>query len=446
MKRLPPGPRGLEAYGFLGRGSTARAFAFLERTAKKYGPISSFRLFHQRICLIDDAELIKQVLVTEQQRFTRDTGATLLRELLGEGLLTSEEPLHLERRRVLQPAFHRAQVAKYADLMVSESQMMSLRWRDGEVLDMGGEMRRITLSIVGSALFGTNFGDDLPRIADILHGAVRRSARLSLLLVFLERWLARYRSRRPQGRSLFFARERAALQAIMDPILAHRRARPNGDLMSLMLSYARDGETPLTETDIRNETVTIVLAGHETTAMALTWAWHLIATHPAVQSRLYEEIDAVLSDRPAGLDDVPRLAYTSMVFQEALRLYPPALPFGRRPKEDMELGGYFVPKGTSVLVSPYITQRNERYFDQPAEFLPERWKNPPAHKFAYFPFGGGSKMCIGEAFAKLEGVLVLASLLRRWTFQCEGPATISIAPGITLGPDRKVLMRAAVRR
>src|SRR4051812_19022886 len=183
---LPPGPRGLKAYGFLGGGSAAKAFAFLERTAKEYGPVSMFQVLGQRICLVDDAEIIRQILVTEQHRFIRDTGATLLRELVGDGLLTSDEPLHVERRRILQPAFHRAQIASYAQLMVAESERLSEGWQDGQELDIGVEMRRVTLSIVGSALFGVDFGSDVERIADILRRAVRRSARLSLLVVLFE--------------------------------------------------------------------------------------------------------------------------------------------------------------------------------------------------------------------------------------------------------------------
>jgi cytochrome P450 len=437
---LPPGPRGLKAYGFLGGGSAARAFAFLERTTQEHGPVSMFRILNQRICLVNDAELIKQILVTEQHKFTRDTGATLLRELVGEGLLTSEEPFHLERRRILQPAFHRAQLAGYAQLMVAESERLPERWKDGQVLDIGAEMRRVTLAIVGSALFGVDFGRDVKRIAEILRKAVRRSARLSLLTILLEPLLLAYRRRRPNAASVLFARERAELQEIIDPILRDHRTCPGRDLMSLMLDAGG-----LSEDEVRNETITMVLAGHETSAAALTWCFYLITTHAHVQERLRAEITR-FSERPPTLDDLPALTYTSMVFRETLRLYPPALAFGRRPIADIELGGYHVPARTSVLVSPYITQRNRRYFTNADQFLPERWQSMSVPKFAYFPFGGGSKMCIGESFANLEGVLVLASLLRRWDFVCENAGQVNILPGITLGPDRNVLIRVRSRK
>jgi cytochrome P450 len=435
---LPPGPRGVKAYGFLGGGSPRKAFAFLERTAKEYGPVAMFHVFRHAICLVNDADLIRRVLVTDQHQYVRDTGATLLRELLGDGLLTRDDPSHLERRRILQPAFHRTQVAAYAELMAGEAERLSAAWNPEQLLDIGAEMRRVTLSIVGSALFGVDFGSDVERIAGILGRAVRRAARLSVPVILFEPLLLTWRKRRPDASSVFFAKERRALHRIIDPILRDRRARPGQDLLSLMLEA--EG---LNDDDVRNEALTMILAGHETTASALTWCFYLIARHPSVQERLRSEAGA-LGERSLTLEDLPSLRYTSMVFRETLRLYPPALAFGRRPVADVELGGYRIPAGTSVLVSPYITQRNSRYFARPDEFVPERWETANPEKFAWFPFGGGSKMCIGEAFANLEGVLVLATLIRNWEFASVSADAVKIAPGITLGPDRKVMMR--VRR
>jgi cytochrome P450 len=446
---LPPGPRGLEAYGFFGGGSAARAVAFLEKTAKTYGPVSSFRVLNQRICLVDDPDLIKQILVTDQAMYTRDNGALMLRELVGDGLLTSEEPRHKERRRVMQPAFHRAQIGSYAAAMVAETQRAATRWHTGERIDIGGEMKRLTLSIVGAALFGFEFGVDFgastERVAAILQRAIRRAAKVSVLLPILEPWLVRYRCLRPRGRSLFFSAERKELEQIIQPILRRRQSERARDVMSLLLDYSSDPDHPLSEEDVRNEVVTLVLAGHETTATALTWAWYLISRHPDVERRLQEEADTVLEGRPATLDDIPRLTYTSMVFTEALRLYPPALAFGRRPIEDVELGGYTIPRRTSIIVSPYITHRNPRYFYRAEEFLPERWAGTPPPKFAYFPFGGGAKMCIGDSFAKMEGVLVLATIAQRWRLKCDLDTTVNVQPGITLAPDRVIWMTTEAR-
>ena len=438
--RLPPGPRGFSAYGFFGGGSVARAVAFLESTARSYGSVSSFQVLNQRICLIDDADLIKQVLVTDQAKYTRDNGAIMLRELVGDGLLTSDEPRHKERRRVMQPAFHRAQIGSYAEAMVSETEQASLRWRVDQPIDIGSEMKRLTLSIVGAALFGIDFGGSTERVAAVLQRAIRRAARVSLLLPILEPWLVRYRRARPKARSLFFHAERQELEQIIHPILAKRRSERSHDVLSLLLEYSDDPDHPLSDEDVRNEIVTLVLAGHETTATALTWAWYLIASHPQVETRLQAEVDAVLQGRQATLEDLQKLTYTSMVFTEALRLYPPALAFGRRPIHDLQLGGYDVPARTSVILSPYITHRNARYFARPTEFIPERWGDAPPPKFAYFPFGGGAKMCIGDAFAKMEGVLVLATIARQWQLSCDLEATVGVRPGITLGPDRVIWM------
>ena len=434
MLNLPPGPRGLDAYGFFGRGSVARAVAFLQKTTRQYGPVSYFRVLNQRVCLVDDADLIKQVLVTDGARYVRDSGATLLRELVGDGLLTSDEPRHIERRRVMQPAFHRTQIASYANDMVSETERTAERWRAGERLDIGSEMKQVTLTIVGAALFGIDFGQAASRVAAILQRAIRRAARISLLLPLLEPWMLAYRRRRPKAVSLFFRGERAELERILRPVLLGRHEEKTTGILSLLVEHG------LPEGDLSDEILTLVLAGHETTANALTWAWYLIAKHPLVEQRLQEEVRQVLEERTPSFNDVPQLVFTARVFQEALRLYPPGLAFGRRPIEDVELGGYTIPAGTSVILSPYITQRNPRYFERPEEFNPDRWENLSAPKYAYFPFGAGPKMCIGDSFAKLEGVLVLATIARHWRLQCEDPNLVGVRPGITLGPDRIIWM------
>ena len=196
---------------------------------------------------------------------------------------------------------------------------------------------------------------------------------------------------------------------------------------------------------MQNEVVTFVLAGHETTATALTWTWYLLARHPHVGERLQAELDEVLNGRMPQFEDVPRLPYTAHVFKEALRLYPPALLFARRPKTDIELGGYKIARGQSIFLSPYITQRNPKYFENPDQFEPERWDRFQGPKFAYFPFGGGAKMCIGEPFARLEGVLALAVLAQRWTLRPESDAPVGIGNEAVLNPDQTITMRPIAR-
>lgn len=443
----PLGPRGREVFGFFGAGSATATIEFLERTARRYGPISSFRILNRRIYLVDDAELIKEILVTRQHEFVRDRGATLLRELVGDGLITREEPLHRERRRVLQPAFHRDQIAGYARIMSAEA----VRFRDelipGETVDLRKAMRRITLSIAGAALFGADFRDSANRVADVLQRVLKRSRWLVPVATFVEFVPLAYRRVFPNGPSLFFPRERRELEQIIAPLLSERRAAADKDVLSLLLAYRNDSDDPFTAEDVRNEVVTFMLAGHETTASALTWAWYLVAQHPDVEAKLQAEADAVLEDREASIEDLARLPYTTMVFQEAMRLYPPALAFARRPKQTLVLGGYTIRRGDTIFLSPYATQRNPRYFERPGSFEPERWRTISPPKFAYFPFGGGAKMCIGEPFAKAEGAIVLAMLARRWRLALDAPesACVGLASGMLLNPDRPILARALER-
>lgn len=443
--KTPPGPRGREVLGFLGGRSLSGTLEFLERTARQYGPISSFRLLHKRIYVVDDADLIKEILVNRQHQFERDSGAALLRELVGDALITREEPLHRERRRVLQPAFHRDQIASYAQIMVSESERLAGGWQAGQTIDVRAEMRRLTLAIVGTALFGTDFRDSAEQVAQVLQAVAMRSRWLAPAMAFIEPLANAYRRILPNGRSLFFNSERKQLDEIIEPIVRTRRGVSGKDVLSLLLNARYDSDEPLNARQVQNEIVTFVLAGHETTATALTWTCFLLARHPDALERLEDEIDTVLGERMATLEDVPALKYTSLVFQEAMRLYPPALAFARRAKETVELAGYAIPRGSSVFVSPYVTQRNPKYFVHPDQFRPERWeRDPPPPKFAYFPFGGGAKMCIGEPFARLEGVLALATLIRRWELKSMDDQ-VRIGAGMLLTPDRPILMKTIPR-
>ena len=446
VQSVPPGPRGREVFDFLGGGSVARTLGFLEQTARRFGPISSFRILSRRMYLVDDPELIQQILVTEQHRYARDTGATLLRELVGDGLLTRDEPSHRERRRLLQPAFHREQIASYAAHMVREAERTAREWREGSAVDIGVEMRKLTLAIAGVSLFGTDFRESAGEIAAVLRRVIRRLAWLGPVFTFIEGIPLVYRRLFPHGRSLFFPSERAELERILAPLIERRRAAGATDLLSMLLGLRDETSRPLSDEDVRNEVVTLVLAGHETTAAALTSSWFLLSCHPRVESCLHAEVDAVLGTREATLEDLGRLRYTSMVFTEAMRLYPPAPIFGRRPLETVKLAGYAVSRGTSILLSPYVTHRNARYFEHPAAFEPERWEGLTPPKFAYFPFGGGAKLCLGESFARMEGVLALASLARSWRVIATKELPAGVAPDIGVRSQSPIRMRLERRR
>jgi cytochrome P450 len=441
-----PGPRGVDALRFLGIGSPDGLLAFFAHCARTYGPITSFRSLGQRVVLLDDAELIGEVLQAQQHRFSRDTGAVLLRELVGEGVLTTEDPPHLQRRRMLQPAFHRARIAGYTASMVEEAERAGDAWATRASVDVGAEMTRLTLGVVGRSLFGTEVGDEAERVAGVITAIANRGGRLQPLIAALAPLMFALRSRLPSSVRLVFGKERATLEAVVEPIVARKRAQPGGDdLLATLLEVRDEDGGALTDLDIVNELITFVLAGHETTSSALTWCWYLLAKHPAVEARLHAELDAVLGDRAPGLDDVMKLRYTAQVFDEALRLYPPAAAFGRRPLVDVELGGYRIPRGASVFVSPFVTHRNRRYFPDPDAFRPERWAGAEPPKFAFFPFGGGSKMCIGEPFARAEGVLVLATLARRFRLCIDDPSEVVPGPSALLRPSRAIVARVERR-
>lgn len=441
-----PGPRGKEAFRFLGFGSTGGLLQYFADTARRYGPIAQLRVLGQTIVLLDDADLIAEVLQHQQHLFTRDTGAALLREITGDGVLTLDDPQHVQRRRLLQPAFHRAQITHYAEHMTGLAERATTAWADGAEVDVGVAMARLTLAVVGATLFGAEVTrvDD---IADVVSSIGRRGGRLQPLVAALAPLMLAVRRHLPQNVRLIFGRERAALERIVDPIVAERRRRATDDLdLITMLLAARDEDgTTLSDVDIRNELITFVLAGHETTSSALTWAWYLLGRHPEIEARFHRELDEVLGDRAPAVEDVGKLTYTANVFAEALRLYPPAAAFARRPVRRVSLGGYAVPRHASVFMSPYVTHRNARYFKDPLAFRPERWYEEPPPKFAFFPFGGGAKMCIGEPFARTEGVLVLATIGRRWRLRMD-PADVAPAPSALLRPSAPVIARVTARR
>jgi cytochrome P450 len=439
--RHAPGPRGLKGLGFFGGGSAGSTVEFVQNVARCYGPVASFRILHKRIYVVDDADLVQELLVTRQHEFRRDTGATLGRELVGDGLLTREEPLHRERRRILQPAFHREQIASYVGAMTAESERLSSEWENKEQFDIRTEMRRVTLAIVGATLFGTDFREGAEQISEVLQRVVRKAVWLVPAVSVFEPLVTVYRTMRPHGRSLFFPNERKRLEQIVAPMIAKRRGTNHRDILSLILNHREDANAPLTDEDVQNELVTFVLAGYETTATALTWTWCLLAKHPAAEARMRQELEEVLEGRLPTLDDVPRLTYTANVFKEAMRLYPPVLLFARRPKSRLTFAGYEMGRGVSIFISPYITQRNPRYFARPDEFEPERWESMKIPKFAYFPFGGGAKMCIGEPFARMEGLMVLGTLAQRWRLECTSDIRADIGSGTVLNPEHPIMMR-----
>ncbi|HKE60140.1 MAG TPA: cytochrome P450 [Pyrinomonadaceae bacterium] len=433
QRTFPPGPKrtlplaNLIAYG---RG----ALPYFQNLAKRYGDISYFKIGPQETFFLNHPDYIKDVLVTNNQNFHKGRVLQRAKRLLGEGLLTSEGDFHRRQRRLAQPAFHRQRVAGYADVMTAYAVRMRERWRDGETLNISEEMMRLTLAIVGKTLFDADVESASGEVGEAMNVVMELFRTLTIPFFELLQKLPLPQLRR-------FDNARAKLDRIIYRLIDDRRQSgvDRGDLLSMLL-LAQDEEGDggqMTDQQLRDELLTIFLAGHETTANALTWTWYLLSQHPEVENRLHRELDDLLGSRAATFADVPALRYTEMVLAESMRLYPPVWAIGRLAAVDCEVAGYFVPKKALMVFSQFVVHRDERYYEKPLDFNPERWL-PEAREsrpqFSYFPFGGGPRRCIGEGFAWMEGVLLIATLAQHWRMQLVPNHPVALRPLITLRP------------
>jgi cytochrome P450 len=412
MQIHPPGPRSFIPFGNV-LDFRRDMLGFITRMAG-YGDVSLFKVGQIPLYLVNHPDIIREVLVTQAKNFHKSLAFDRLKPLLGNGLLTSEDDFHLRQRRLAAPAFHRQRLEHYAETMVEYADRAQRGWQDGMPVDMSAEMMRLTLAVAGKTLFNADVEADAPEVGKALTDVMRVFMRINSPFGFLLDRLPLPSNRRA-------VEARLALDGIVYRLIDERRksGEDKGDLLSMLLA-ARDEEgdrSGMTDLQVRDEVMTIFLAGHETTAVALTWAWYLLAEHPKEARRLHEELDRALGGRLPSVADLPQLVFTRMVFAETLRLYPPAYMTGRNALVDFQAGGYTIPAGNVVLISPYVTQRDRRWWDDPECFNPQRWAAGEEEKrprFAYFPFGGGPRVCIGEQFAWMEGTLVLAALAQRW--------------------------------
>jgi cytochrome P450 len=414
---------------------------------QKFGDAVRFRLFNEKFILFSDPTLVNEVLVAKQNSFRKGKALEGARVFLGNSLLVSEGEEHARQRKLIQPAFHHGRIAGYARIMAEKSSQWTQARRAGEEMDLAVEMNRLTLAIVAETLFGSEVDAEAHDIAESLTVIIENFNRM--LLPFWK-W---FRYLPTSGNLRLFGAHRK-LNATIYRLIAQRRkdGRDHGDLLSMLLA-AEDAENPqkrLTDVEVRDQAMTIFLAGHETTANALAWTWHLLSRHEEVRAKMKAEIEAVLGgDRLPGLEDVRRLPYTTAVFSESMRLFPPVWVVGRRALEDVTIGDYEVPARTIVIASQYLIHRDERFWPKAAEFCPERWLDEAAvaarPKFAYFPFGGGARICIGDAFAWTEGVIVLAVMARRWRFEAVPGHAVTLNPTVTLRPKHglKMVLRDA---
>jgi cytochrome P450 len=417
---------------------------FLVSVANRYGDIAYFQGGPFHAYLLSHPDHIRDVLTTHHHRFMKGQGIQEMKRLLGDGLLTSEDPLHKRQRRLIQPMFHHTRIRGYGDVMATYADQVGTRWSDGQTLDLHDEMMKLTLSIVGKCLFDTEIGGDIAnRVGEALAAALELFGKFQSFPFtdLLMRFPFPFRKR-------FFEAKQALDSIVLSMIEERRRTGDRGDLLSTLLAVRDEDDTGgMSDAQVKDEAMTILLAGHETTANALTWTWYLLSQHPEVERKLHEEIDSVLGDRPPSADDLPQLPFAERVLSEALRLYPPAWVLGRKALEDHQADGYVIPPDSLVLISPYVVHHDERWFPDPYAFDPDRWttEGPKARpKHTFFPFGGGQRLCIGESFAWMEGVLVLAALAAKWELRLERGHPVGLQPAVTLRP--RYGMRMTVHR
>jgi cytochrome P450 len=366
--------------------------------------------------------------------------------LLGNGLITSDGEFHKRQRRIVAPAFHRTRIQAYGAVMVDRALALREEWQPGREIGALAEMMRVALQIVARTLLNTDVTAEVRQINDEVNAIMD----LYHFLVTLPR--AEAYLNWPIPGLMRFRRARKRLDAVVHRIIAEHRADgvDRGDLLSMLLR-SRDDEADhsgMTDEQVRDEVLTIFLAGYETVATALTWTWYLLAQNPEAEARMHEELDRVLRGRAPTIDDLPKLGYTEMVLAESMRLYPPAWAMGRQATEEIELGPYLLPAGSYVFFSQYMIQRNPEFWPEPLQFRPERFtpeEKARRSKFIYFPFGAGSRQCIGEGFAWMEGVLVLATLAQRWRLRLVPGQTIGLQPKITLRPKPEIRMIPELR-
>lgn len=364
-----------------------------------------------------------------------------LASFLGNGLLTSDGDYWRRQRKLVQPAFHTQRIQAYAGTMVDYALRMLANWQDGRIVDIDTAMAELTMKIVAKSLFDADVSADVTRVANAIDVLQTLATEPSLL----PSWIPTPRQRRKR-------QALADLDEIVYGFIRDWRAKEEdkGDLLSmLMLATDEEDGTGMSDKQTRDELVTLLLAGHETTANAMNWTFYLLDQHPDVEAKLHQELDAVLGGRPPQLDDLAALAYTEMVVKESMRLYPPAWSFGRQAIEPVEIGGYTVPIGAELHVISYATHRDERWFEQPERFWPQRFSQenePNIPKYAYIPFGGGARICIGNAFAMMEARLLLATIAQRYRLRLAPNQTVTPLPQITLGLANGMHMRLEERQ
>lgn len=416
---------------------------FGRRVAAEYGDVVRLRVFNRKLFLVAHPDHIHKILVTEAAKFNKSPVYRIfLGRALGEGLLTSDGAKWRRQRKLAQPAFHHGRIASYAETMVAYAESTSEGWHTGETLRVHEEMSRLTLQIVARTLFSTDIRAQADRIGDALTELLEAVTEATMQPVFLPAWVPTPNNRRIRAGV-------KELDSIIYPLIRARResGEDTGDLLSMLLLAKDERGQGMSDKELRDEAVTIVLAGHETTANALTWTWYLLAQHPESEAKLHAELDEVLAGEQPTLAHVKRLPYTESVVKETMRLYPPIPEFGRQATSEVQLGEHVIPEGSIIIVPVYAMHHDPRWFEEPDAFRPERFlsADKTLPKLAYLPFGGGPRVCIGNAFAQLEATLLLATLAQRFRLSLGPQRSVTPEATLTLRPREGLTMNVGAR-
>jgi cytochrome P450 len=443
--RRPPGPK---PHFLIGNFPLASAdpLQIFTSWARQFGDIFYYRAGWIHVYFLNHPDLIESALINQQQNVLKDRVIQNSRWFLGEGLLTSEGAAWRRQRRLCQPAFHRQRLESYAQTIVSSAQQALSTWKDGETRDLHQEMMQITLRIVAKVLFSVEVQSETEEVAQCLNLLMKHSSGARMILPPVVRHLP----------LPFLNRVREAVRRLDDVvygIIRQRRANGGlqkyGDLLAMLIDAEDEDGSRMTDRQLRDEVMTFLLAGHETTALSLSWTFYLLSQHPEVREKLQQELKQVLAGRQPSFSDLPQLCYAEAVIKESMRLYPPAWSLARTAARDCEIAGYRIPTGANVVMSQWIMHRDPRFYDNPDQFTPERWFTEASQhlpRFAYFPFGGGSRLCIGASFAMMEAVLLLAAIAQKFHFDLVPGHPIVPLPSITLRPKHGIRMTLCERQ
>jgi cytochrome P450 len=440
--KFPPGPPPNLIRSLFGA-MQQNPLEYFTAMARKYGDVSGMRIGKFRSLFINHPDLIEDVLVNNSRKYLKGRILRANKYLFGEGLLTSEGDFWLRQRRLAQPAFHRARVNAYAATMAEYAEQLVATWRQGEQRDIHEEMMQLALRIVSKTLFDADVTSDAKEIGKTLDVLLQIAANFGRTIL-VPLWV-------PSPRNIRAKLGIKRLERVIYRIIAERRAngRDTGDLLSTLLQAQDEDGTHMNDRQLRDETITLFLAGHETTANTLAWTWWLLAQNPAVEKKFHEELDGVLGGRVPEVDDLPSLSFLGSVLTESLRLYPTAWGMARLAAEEHEIAGYPVRRGYGVAFAQWVIHRDARWFDAPLEFRPERWDNGLAKqlpRFAYFPFGGGPRQCIGNTFALMEASVVLATIGQKFRFQLVANHKVTPLASITLRPQNGIQVSLEARK